>query len=139
MKKRVVIRVPELQSIRAAVRVSAPAEACGALIGRCDFAQQWDVSVVAILANESANPAREFLISSAIVRELERSAAQHNAEVIGFFHSHPIGTTPSRTDLERAWPGYVYVIADASEEEEVRGWTLRADRTGFEAVFVDAP
>jgi proteasome lid subunit RPN8/RPN11 len=139
MAKQVVIRGPERQSIRSAVRVSAPEEACGALIGRCDFEQHWDVTQVLILANESANPKREFLISSAAVRALEKTAAQRNAEVIGFFHSHPSGTTPSRTDLERAWPGYVYVIADASNDRELSGWTLRADRTGFEAVSVSEP
>ena len=138
MSKRVVIRGPERQSIRSAVRVSSPVEACGALIGRCDFEQHWDVNRVLILANEAANPKREFLITSAAVRALEAIAARDNAEVIGFFHSHPRGTTPSPTDLERAWPGYVYVIADASDDEELRGWTLRADRTGFEAVSVSA-
>jgi desampylase len=138
MSKRVVIRGPERQSIRAAVCTSAPDEACGALLGRCDYHQHWDVSQVAVVANESAKPDREFLISSAAIRALECAAAQHNAEIIGFFHSHPRGTSPSRTDLERAWPGYVYLIADASNDEVLSGWTLRADRSGFDAVAVSS-
>ena len=139
MSKRVVIAEPERSAIRAAVHAAQSEEACGALLGRCDYEQNWNVSRVAVVSNEAGDRQREFLISSATVLRLEEVAAQSNTEVIGFFHSHPQGATPSPTDLARAWPGYVYLIADASNDVSLTGWTLRADRTAFEAVSVNTP
>jgi proteasome lid subunit RPN8/RPN11 len=138
MGKRVVMGAPVRVAIAAAARASAPGEACGALLGSSDFAQHWEVSSVCVLRNEAADPYHEFLISSNTVRELEKTAGAMDTELIGFFHSHPHGSEPSSTDLERAWPGYVYVIADASANGSLRGWTLNDDRAAFSAVPVES-
>ena len=125
--------------VRLAVRAVAPQEACGVLFGRCEYGAWWTVESVEALPNEASTPERAFLISSATVRRLERAAAANNTQIVGFFHSHPSGTTPSHTDLALAWPGYVYLIADASADDELSGWTLAEDRGEFAPVRIAEP
>jgi desampylase len=136
MNEQVVISDAARAALGAAVRAAAPNEACGALLGRCAYGEWWTVDRIEPLANEASAPEREFLISSATVRRLERDATAGNSQVVGFYHSHPRGTTPSRTDLELAWPGYLYLIADASGEAVVSGWTLAEDRAAFALVHI---
>ena len=136
MSEQVVISNAARAALRAAVHAAAPNEACGALLGRCAYGEWWAVDRIEPLANEASAPECEFLISSATVRRLEREATTGNSQVVGFYHSHPQGTTPSRTDLELAWPGYLYLIADASGEDAVSGWTLAEDRAAFGPVHV---
>jgi proteasome lid subunit RPN8/RPN11 len=45
--------------------------------------------------------------------------------VVGFYHSHPDHPpSPSATDAECAWPGYVYLICSltASGATETKAW-----------------
>ncbi len=137
MAKRVVLEAPLHAAIGAAARACAPEEACGALLGRSDFAESWEVCAVRALRNEAAEPQREFLISSATLREVERDAEAQNQEVVGFFHSHPHGSIPSTTDFVRAWPGYIYIIADA-ETDGLNAWTLSTDGSDFLHVLVES-
>ena len=55
--------------------------------------------------------------------------------LLGFYHSHPDHPAePSEYDREHAWPGYSYVITSVSGEnvQDMRSWTLRDDRTGYD-------
>jgi proteasome lid subunit RPN8/RPN11 len=136
MREQVVISDTARVALRAAVHAAAPNEACGALFGRCAYGEWWAVDRIEPLPNEASAPERAFLISSATVRRLERAATVDNSQVVGFYHSHPKGSTPSRTDLELAWPGYLYLIADASRDDVVSGWTLADDRAAFAPVYI---
>jgi desampylase len=139
MREQVVISASARAALLGAVRAARPNEACGALFGHCEYGQWWIVEEIESLSNEANAPEREYLISGATVRKLERSATDNDTQVVGFFHSHPRGNTPSGTDLAQAWPGYVYIIADASVEDALSGWTLSEDRTAFAQVGISAP
>ena len=109
-------------------RAARPREACGALLGRCEYGSYWEIGTVIPVANLATDATREFLIPAERVRDLERQAASANLQLVGFFHSHPGGPAqPSATDHQRAWPGYLYGIVDANAGE-VRFFTLEPDR-----------
>ena len=113
-------------------RSNAPVECCGALLGNSDFVDFWQVQRTLELTNRSESSATEYLITSDDVRFAQRKARSWSLDVIGFFHSHPNGSaTPSPTDLERAWPGYIYIIVAG---DEVTAWTLDEARGEFKAV-----
>ena len=128
--RRVRLPKPVLGAILEHARAAAPAECCGALIGRAESADERRVLRALALPNEDASPAR-YRIAPALVRAAEAEAALRGLEVVGFYHSHPgAGPVPSATDLEWAWPWYTYVIVDVSRGL-ARAWCLREDRSGF--------
>ncbi len=115
-------------ALRELSRVAGPQEACGALMGHCEYGVSWDIRMVLAVPNAAASPQREYLIPASVVRSLERAAAEAGLQLAGFFHSHPHGSAqPSATDRECAWPGYLYAILDAMRGG-VRFWTLDVDR-----------
>jgi proteasome lid subunit RPN8/RPN11 len=138
MTEQVVISRAARLALAAAVREGRPHEACGALIGHCRFGEHWDITQVRTLTNHAPDPERAYLIPAADVRAVERYAAGQGSTVVGFFHSHPRGTAPSNTDLHSAWPGYVYVIGDASTAR-LAAWTLRYGGTAFVPVELCEP
>jgi desampylase len=115
--------------VRRHAAAALPAECCGALIGVI-AGDRLDVRTLIPLANAAAGPDR-YRIDAETVLRLERQVACTGLHVIGFYHSHPEGqATPSRTDLELACPGYLYLIV-SGRCGELRGWRLRDDRTYF--------
>ncbi len=66
----------------------------------------------------------------------EREAAKRGLGVWGYYHSHPNHPAiPSGFDLEHApfieW-SYLIVAVRDGQAEEVRAWTVRADRSQFD-------
>jgi proteasome lid subunit RPN8/RPN11 len=130
-KPEVVLETATRAQLLAEAQGAQPLEMCGALLGACDFGSWWRVVELLPLQNRSGNAEREYFISAEQVRAAERAAQSRGLEVIGFYHSHPASPAePSRTDLERAWPGYLYIIA-AAETGTVGCWTLERERTAF--------
>lgn len=114
----------------------APAEACGALIGRPGGVVT--TTAARALPNRALRTHAEYRIAASDIKQLEDSTRAHGVTIVGFYHSHPNGAPePSAIDIESAWPGYVYLIAGTrSGESSVEGWKLREDRTGFDPVEV---
>lgn len=66
----------------------------------------------------------------------EREAAKRDLGVWGYYHSHPNHpAVPSQFDLEHApfteW-SYLIVSVRDGQAQEVRAWTVRADRSQFD-------
>jgi cysteine synthase B len=123
-------------AIRAHAAEAYPHECCGALIGR-DGA----VTQALRLGNVSdAGRERRFLVSPADYQRAEATADFADAELLGFYHSHPNHpAVPSAFDLQHAWPNLSYVIVSVSkpaiasaESGALRSWRLRHDRTAFD-------
>lgn len=114
----------------------APAEACGALIGRPGGVVK--TTAARALPNRAPQTHVEYRIAASDIKQLEDSARAQGANIVGFYHSHPNSLPePSTIDIESAWPGYVYLIAGTrSGRSCVEGWKLREDRTGFDPVEV---
>ena len=79
--------------------------------------------------------ARCYAIAPERFLAVDRDARARGLDVVGFFHSHPDHpAVPSRTDLERAWSSYVYVIAPTGSAGTgtLTAHRLRADGTRFD-------
>jgi proteasome lid subunit RPN8/RPN11 len=123
--------------IEAAIAASTR-ECCGALIGRTDSTgavvlEAWP------LTNHADDAEREYLIPADNVLAVEERARACGLDVLGFYHSHPDGSTvPSASDLERAWPGYLYAVVDATAGA-LSFWKLQEDRSKFLRLEVGEP
>ena len=71
---------------------------------------------------------------------LEDQADARGLSLVGYYHSHPDSPAiPSEYDRDYAWPNFVYLITSvqARNAVDMRAWRLRADRSQFDAEFVD--
>ncbi|MEX2281737.1 MAG: M67 family metallopeptidase [Gemmatimonadota bacterium] len=117
-----------LSALRRLAGAARPQEACGALLGRCEYGVWWEIATIITVPNAASSPEKRFLIPAEIVRSLERAALDSGLQLVGFFHSHPQGgACASATDNALAWPGYLYGIVDALSGD-LRFWTLDPDR-----------
>ena len=123
-----------LAGLRREAGLTGPAECCGALIGLAT-GEEIEIRTLIPVANTALDHS-SFLIDAATVLRLERQAACAGMQVVGFYHSHPTtAAQPSPADLERAVPGYVYVIIDVPRGS-IRCWRLHDDRSGFHELRV---
>jgi len=117
-------------AIRAHGRQTYPHECCGALIGR-----DGTVSHAVPLPNTTGEgPRRRFQVRPDDYREAESRAAALGQDLVGFYHSHPDHPpSPSKYDLDHAWPFFSYVIVAVAGGEalEMRSWKLAEDRSRF--------
>ena len=135
------VRRSVLDAIAAHARREHPQECCGLLLGT-----EHEVIEAVATANVATEPLRRYQVSPADhfaqVRRCRESASQGTAgvDVIGAYHSHPRSVpTPSPTDLEEAFEGFLFIIAgpmDDSAPLEVRAYRLQAGK--FEGVQLDA-
>jgi proteasome lid subunit RPN8/RPN11 len=124
----VVVRIP--QEVRDAIFRHAaehyPEECCGILLG--DPGERRVVMAVAG-RNTAEERRHRYVIEPLDILRADNAGREKGLEIIGFYHSHPDHpAAPSRTDLELAWPDYVYVIAavTAAGGGELRAWELAA-------------
>ncbi|MGH9346788.1 MAG: Mov34/MPN/PAD-1 family protein [Vicinamibacterales bacterium] len=108
-----------------------PHECCGALIG-CDGRV---TEAFALPNTTEEGPRRRFLVRPSDYREAERRASALDAELLGFYHSHPDHpAAPSQYDLDHAWPIFSYVIVSVRDgaPADLTSWRLRDDRSAFD-------
>ena len=115
-----------LEAMERAARNAHPHEACGILLG-----EGTRVSAFVETKNVHVTPATHFEIDPQALIDAHRRARSGGAQVLGYFHSHPIGDPePSATDCAMAaGDGRIWAIAG---QDEVRFWRDGAD--GFEAL-----
>jgi proteasome lid subunit RPN8/RPN11 len=116
-------------------RETYPEECAGALVGLDKGGTKVVVDVWRAENTHEEERSRRFLIGPLKIKEFEERAEEREMGVLGFYHSHPDHpAAPSDYDREHAWPGYSYVIASVSDEnvEDMRSWTLRNDRSGYD-------
>lgn len=126
-----------IEHMRAHAARTYPEEGCGFLIGT--FEENGDVLVVDAEPVENVRESlkeRRYRIDPDDLVKAEARAGASGYDVVGFYHSHPDHPArPSETDLaEATFPGYAYVIVSVTRGRpgEIRLWSLRDDRTGFE-------
>jgi proteasome lid subunit RPN8/RPN11 len=108
-----------------------PHECCGALLSSGGV-----IVATFPLANTTDGPAaRHFLVGPDQYRRAERWADARGGTLAGFYHSHPDHPArPSQTDLDYAWPNFVYVIVSVvgAVPRDITCWRLQEDRSAFE-------
>lgn len=115
-----------LETIRAAAAAAHPREACGLLLGaggRITEARE--------TANVHPSPHTHFEIDPQALIDAHRAARSGGPELIGYFHSHPVGAAaPSATDrASAAGDGKVWAILAG---DDVTFW--RDGEAGFTAL-----
>lgn len=108
-----------------------PHECCGALIGAGDGVAE----VFALPNTTEEGPRRRFLVRPADYRLAEQRARERNAELLGFYHSHPDHPArPSQFDLDHAWPTFAYIIVSVMRRHagDMTVWYLKNDRSTFD-------
>ena len=131
-----VIRRAADDEIRRHSKEAYPNESCGALIGRGRVVT--DAIPVANTADEDLRT--RFRVGPVDYREIERRASEMDAELLGFYHSHPDDMArPSQYDLDHAWPTFAYVIVSVEGDEAtaLRAWRLREDRAAFDEQAIE--
>src|SRR5689334_4036304 len=116
--------VPEaLAAIERHAAATYPHECCGALLSSGNV-----ITAAFELANTTDGPAaRRFLVGPDQYRRAEQWADKSGGTLVGFYHSHPDHPArPSQTDLEYAWPNFVYVIVSVVEgvPRDITCWRL---------------
>ncbi|MDG2039292.1 MAG: M67 family metallopeptidase [Ilumatobacter sp.] len=126
-----VIEADAESGIRRHGREAYPHECCGALLGRDHVV----VEALALPNSTDEGPRRRFLVRPVDYLAAERRATELEAELIGFYHSHPDSPArPSRYDLDHAWPTFAYVIVSVERATPgaLTSWRLREDRSTFD-------
>ena len=115
-----------------------PDECCGVLLGREEGGERVIERLLPIDNQwDAGERRRRFLITPDDILRAEREARRQGLDVLGFYHSHPNAPArPSEFDRENAWPWYTYLIASVrgGTFDELTGWQLRDDRTGYDEV-----
>jgi len=114
-----------------------PQECCGILFGQ-DANPRGARSVDRIepvpnVFDESERFHR-FSISPQQLMRAEKSAAERDQLVLGFYHSHPDHPArPSEYDRAHAWPFYSYVIVSIQNREpaDLTSWVLSEETQSF--------
>jgi proteasome lid subunit RPN8/RPN11 len=125
-----------IESIREHGKRAYPNECCGVLLGRIENSRK---SVVKLRPMENAredSPQNRYLISSRDLLEAEKAARALGLDIVGVYHSHPDHPArPSEFDREHAFPWYSYIIVSVrgGEPLDLTSWTLRDDRSAFDA------
>jgi proteasome lid subunit RPN8/RPN11 len=119
------------QAIRKHGEETYPHECCGALVGVDGVVS----AAVALPNTTEEGPRRRFLVRPSDYRMAEAHARERNAELLGFYHSHPDHPArPSQYDLDYAWPTFAYVIVSvqAGAAQAMTVWYLKEDRSSFD-------
>jgi proteasome lid subunit RPN8/RPN11 len=113
--------------------VTYPYECCGILIGRSKGFKK--VEEILETGNMALRGGRaRYRLDGRDFVEATHMSRQKGLDIIGFYHSHPAGTSvPSAKDRELAWQGYSYLIISlqVGEEPTFRSWILAPSTNDF--------
>ena len=123
-------------------RGAMPEECCGVLVGTFAAGEWTVVEAVALENVSSADRHVRYEADPRGILAADKAARARGLDVIGFYHSHPVGEgRPSGEDLRLAWEGYLYVIAEMDEGRgagRLRAWRFVMGRAEEIAVKVES-
>ena len=125
-----------LEGIREHGKKAYPNECCGVLLGRIEDSRKSAVELRAMENTREDSPRNRYLISSRELLEAEKAARARGLDIVGVYHSHPDHPArPSEFDREHAFPWYSYIIVSVhgGKPVDLASWTLRDDRSAFDA------
>ena len=112
-----------------------PEECCGIMLGVSDEDNQMVEEIVELDNEQDGNRRRRFFVTPNQYLQAERTAAEKNLQLLGFYHSHPDHpAAPSEFDREHALPWFTYVIVAVSKGKanDVTTWLLSESREQFD-------
>ncbi len=112
-----------------------PHECCGAILG-VDDGERIVRDLMPLRNRRDDSPRNRFELTPDDVRLAEKTAAEKELDLIGWYHSHPDAPArPSEFDREHAWPWYSYIIVSVQkgEPKDLNSWRLKDDRASYDA------
>ncbi|MCJ2187938.1 M67 family metallopeptidase [Novosphingobium beihaiensis] len=92
-----------LVTLQAEADRAAPEECCGLLLGRGEPGREGRIAQAVPAANVSDEPSLRFEIDPAALLSAHKAARAGGPQVLGYYHSHPVGhPVPSATDCEHS-------------------------------------
>lgn len=139
---RLTITSAQLADIEEQARRALPNEASGLIVGQLNSG---DATVTALHASEGGNASTKntkdsFEIDPALHIALQRGLRGQADEIIGVYHSHPVGRAePSERDSrDAAYPGWVWLItAFEDDAPSTRAFLHSPDGGAFEPVELE--
>lgn len=116
-----------------------PYEACGILVGKIRKERK---IVKKNFPAKNLNQERaqdRYELDPADFKVADEASRRQGLEIVGFYHSHPDHPAQaSKTDTERAWEGYSYLIVSVykGKVEKYKCWRLNRDKMIEENVEV---
>ncbi|MFQ5495458.1 MAG: Mov34/MPN/PAD-1 family protein [Phycisphaerae bacterium] len=109
----------DTEALRRFAYEALPNECCGLLLGRRSDGRVERVEPADNITEGDAR--RSYQIDWKTLLRASREAHRGGREIVGFYHSHPDGSTrPSRQDAVSAWVDHVYVIIGLTAETAPR-------------------
>lgn len=124
-----------VQELAARAEASYPYECCGVLVGWSRGDHRTVQRLVHADNERQDSPHNRYSIDPRLLFRLEKELRGGETSILGFYHTHPdVEASPSRYDLEHAWPWYTYCIASVHRGRfgDLRAWRLREDRSAFD-------
>ena len=134
---RITIDSETVESLQVQASREYPNECCGVLLGR--WRQHEGHSVTSVVrgipsVNTANDRSRNYAIAPESLYRLHKDLLAEPIEIVGYYHSHPVGeATPSETDRRAAWPGVSYLVIApyAIAAAPIRSWRLDSGGTAF--------
>ena len=123
-------------------REAFPEECCGLLVGRRDGADMHVERIVRAANIAEGDKTTNYQVDWATLFETIRQARFDKDTIVGFYHSHPDGSTkPSIKDTESAWIDHAYVIIPSGRHERTSptSWRIRTGTEQFEPERIVVP
>jgi proteasome lid subunit RPN8/RPN11 len=132
------LRPAIFEALAEAARRGYPREVCGLLVGS---RSRSDGTIEIARAEPATNLEQEraadrYRLDPRDFLAIDKAARHDGFDVVGVWHTHPDHPAgPSDTDLEAAWPDYLYLIISVAGGETIRmrAWELVDGR------FVERP
>lgn len=108
-----------------------PNEACGILAGV--IGGEKVVKKIYECKNVDSEPRVRYRVDAGDQLRVFEDIEKSEYELIGFYHSHPMGLdTPSMVDVGQAeWPGYSYAIVSLSNGVKIGSWVWTEEKRRF--------
>jgi proteasome lid subunit RPN8/RPN11 len=106
-------------------RSEFPCECCGVLVGRRNGVGVVIERTVPAPNITESDPFSSYQVDWETLIKTRRELRGGPSEIVGFYHSHPDGTSrPSRRDGRFAWSGHTFLIVPVSRLEvgQVAAW-----------------
>ena len=130
----------DLEQMKNIAEEAYPHECCGVLVGTENGGMKTVAEVIPAENHRTDSPENRYLITADFMRQIEHRLKKTKSSIVGFFHSHPdVPARPSAYDKEHAWPWYAYIIVSVRQGRvvEVYNWSLKNDRSEFDAERID--
>ena len=124
----------DLDRLLEEARAALPEECCGLLIGRRDGGDRHVERIIPADNIAEGDRSKNYQIDWRTLFQTIRRTRNDKEGIIGFYHSHPDGTTkPSTKDTESAWIDHSYIIVATGNDAPSApvSWRVPTDGARF--------